>query len=64
MCPIIDNPASREIHAICFLHTKNMSAVELHRELCVIYGQNVMNEGTLRQWGRMFTMKHEVVSRL
>jgi hypothetical protein len=53
--PVIDNPASCEIHAvICFLRTKNMSAVEIHCELCAVYGQNVMNKGTVRQWYRMF----------
>jgi hypothetical protein len=49
-----------------------MSAVEIHRELCaVVYGQNVMNEGTVRQSCRMFkdeqkifTMKSEVVGHL
>jgi hypothetical protein len=33
---------------------KNMSGVEIHDELCMVYGQNVMNEGTVRQWCRMF----------
>jgi hypothetical protein len=65
MCPTIDNRASCEIHAVIrFLHTKNMSAAELHRELCVVYGQNVMSEGTLRQSGGMFMMKSEVVGHL
>jgi hypothetical protein len=51
MCPVIDYPASSEIHAvILFRHAKNMSAVEIHHELCVIYDQNVMSEGTVRQW--------------
>jgi hypothetical protein len=55
MCPAIDNPASCEVRAvICVLHTKNMSAAEIHHELCVVYGQNVMSEGTVRQWCRMF----------
>jgi hypothetical protein len=32
-----------------------MNAAKIHRELCAaVYGQNVMNEGTLRQWRRMF----------
>jgi hypothetical protein len=30
-----------------------MSAAEIHQELCVVYGQNVMSEGTIRQWCRM-----------
>jgi hypothetical protein len=45
-----------------------LSAAEIHRELHAVYGQNVRNEGTVRQWfklfkdGRkMFTMKSEVV---
>jgi hypothetical protein len=40
MCRAIDNPASYEIRAIIrFLHAKNMRAPEIHRELCVVYGQ-------------------------
>jgi transposase len=56
MCPVIDNPTSFEICAvICFIHTKSMSAVEIHHEICAtIYGQSVMSEGTVRQWCRMF----------
>jgi transposase len=56
MCPAIHNPASCEICAVIrVLHAKSMSAAEIHRELCaVVYGQNVMSEGTVRQWRRMF----------
>jgi hypothetical protein len=55
MCPTIDNPASCEICAVIhFLHAKNMSAVEIHRKLCTVYGQNVMSEGTVTQWCRLF----------
>jgi hypothetical protein len=50
MCPAIDNPASCEIRAvICFLHTINMSAAEIHCELHAIYSPNVMGEGTVKQ---------------
>jgi transposase len=31
-----------------------VSAAEIHRELCVVYGRNIMSEGTVRQWCRMF----------
>jgi uncharacterized protein YecA (UPF0149 family) len=56
MCPAIDNLTSCEIHAVMlFLYAKNMSAAaELHRELCALYCQNVMREGIIRQWCRMF----------
>jgi hypothetical protein len=50
MCPVIDNPTSCEIRTvICFLHAKNMNAVEIHCELCTVYGQYVVSEGTVRQ---------------
>jgi hypothetical protein len=55
MCPVIDNPTSSEISAICFLRAKNMSDAEIHCELCAtVYERNVMSGGTLRQWSRMF----------
>jgi hypothetical protein len=39
MCPAIDNPVNCEIRAvISFLHAKNMSDAEIHRELCAVYG--------------------------
>jgi hypothetical protein len=54
--PAIDNSASCEIRAdIRFLHAKNVIAAEIHRQLrAAVYGQNVMSEGTVRQWHRMF----------
>jgi hypothetical protein len=54
MCPAIDNPTSCEIRAVIrFHHAKIMSAAEICLELCTVYGQNVMSEGTVRQWCRM-----------
>jgi hypothetical protein len=51
MCPVNDNPASYEIHAVIrCLHAKNMSAMEIHHQLCTtVYRQNVMSEGSVRQ---------------
>jgi hypothetical protein len=54
MCLVIDNLAICEICAVIrFLHAKNMSAAEIHSELCAVYGQNIMSEGGVRQWCRM-----------
>jgi hypothetical protein len=54
-CPAIDYHATCEIRAVIrFLHAKNMSATEIHRELHAVYRQNIMSEGTVRQWCRMF----------
>jgi hypothetical protein len=45
MCPTIDNPASCEIRAvICFLHARNMSAAEIHSELCAAVIRPKCNE--------------------
>jgi hypothetical protein len=55
MYPASDNPASCEICAgTLFLHTKNMNSAEMHHELCAVYSQNLMSEGTVREWCRMF----------
>jgi hypothetical protein len=55
MCPVIDNPASCEIRdGIHFICAKNISAAEIHHELCVVYTKNVMSEGTVRWWCRIF----------
>jgi hypothetical protein len=34
--------------------THNPNRFEIHRELCVVCGQNVMSEGTVRQWFSIF----------
>jgi hypothetical protein len=56
MCHATDNSASCEIRTIIrFNCAKNMCASEIHRELCAtVYGQNIMREGTVSQWCRMF----------
>jgi transposase len=55
MFSAVDNRASCEIRVfIRFIHAKNMSTAEIHRELCAVNGQNVVSEGTVRQWCRMF----------
>jgi hypothetical protein len=53
--PKIDNPVSCKIRNVnCFLHARNMSVAEIHRELCAVYDQNIMNEGTVGEGCRMF----------
>jgi hypothetical protein len=66
---MIDNPTSCKIPAVIrFHHARNMSAAEIHHELCMaVYDQGIMSEGAIRQWCRMFrdgqikfTMKSKV----
>jgi transposase len=55
MCAAINNPTSCEVRAVIrFLHAKQMSAADIHRELCMVYGPNILSEGAVRQWCRMF----------
>jgi hypothetical protein len=54
MCSAIDNVSSCEICTIIHvLDARNMSSLEIHCELCAVYGQNVMNAGFIKQWCRM-----------
>jgi hypothetical protein len=47
-------PPAPKFTVIRFLRAKNINASEFHRELCAIYGRNVMSERTGRQCCRMF----------
>jgi hypothetical protein len=51
MSLLIDNSSSCEFCVVIrFLH-----AAEIYHELCAaVYGQNIMREGNVRQWCRMF----------
>jgi hypothetical protein len=51
---MIYNPTNHEIWAVIhFLRATNTNAVEIHHELCAVYGQNVTSERTVRQGYRM-----------
>jgi hypothetical protein len=46
--PAVDIDTNCKIHTgICFLHAKNMNAEEIHPELSLVYGQNVMSDRTV-----------------
>ena len=51
MCAAIENPASCEVRSVIrFLFAKNMKPIEIHRELCGVYGNKVMTESSVRKW--------------
>ncbi|GBL72998.1 hypothetical protein AVEN_128168-1 [Araneus ventricosus] len=55
MCAAIENPAKCEVRGVIrFLWAKRLSAADIHRELCAVYGPNIMSEGVVRQWVRFF----------
>jgi len=55
MDTIIAAPASCKVRAVIrFLHTEGQSAVEIHRRLCRVYGDNIMSDRCVREWCRKF----------
>ena len=51
----IENPASREVRSVIrSLLVENHKTIEIHRQLCKVYGNDVMSEGGVRQWCIMF----------
>ena len=49
MPPLIENPADCEIR---YLSAKGVKAVEIHRNICEVYGQNIMSDEMVRKWVR------------
>ncbi|XP_017778306.1 PREDICTED: uncharacterized protein LOC108563968 isoform X3 [Nicrophorus vespilloides] len=52
----IENPTSFEIRSVIkFLNAKNVRPAEICRQVCEVYGENVMSDGMVRRWCRMFS---------
>ncbi|KAJ4445411.1 hypothetical protein ANN_07216 [Periplaneta americana] len=52
----ISNPESCEVRAVIrFLHAKSLNAAEIHRQLCVVYGPNVMSQRKVSSWCKQFS---------
>ena len=55
MPPLIENPADCEIRSVIrYLNAKGLKAVEIHRNICEVYEQNIMTDGVVRKWVRAF----------
>lgn len=55
MPPIIVSPADCEVRAVIrFLSAKGLKAIDIHREICAVYGENIMSDGMVRKWVRAF----------
>jgi len=39
---------------IRFLNARNVLPSEIHHHICQVYGDNVMSDGMVRKWVRMF----------
>ena len=57
MPPLIEHPSDCEIrYVIRYLNAKGDKAVEIHRNICEVYGQNKMRDGMVREWVRALKM--------
>ncbi|XP_035211673.1 protein GVQW3-like [Stegodyphus dumicola] len=51
MWAAIENPASCEVRSmIRFLLAKNLKSMEIYRQVSKVYGNNIMNESSIRKW--------------
>ena len=55
MPPLIENPTNCEICSVIrYLSAKGVKAVEIHHNICEVYGQNIMSDGMVCKWVRAF----------
>lgn len=56
MSSIIESPAKCEVRSVIrFLHAKKLNAAEIHRQICEVYGPNIMSDSAVRRWCREFS---------
>jgi hypothetical protein len=52
---MIKRPADCEIRSVIrFLNARNVKPADILRQICEIYGENVMSDATVRKRGRKF----------
>jgi len=49
------------LSVIRFLKARNVLPREIHHQICLVYGDNAMSDGTVRKWVRMFNEGRENV---
>ncbi|GBM91291.1 Histone-lysine N-methyltransferase SETMAR [Araneus ventricosus] len=64
MFKIIESPAPCEVRSVIrFLSAKNLSAADIHRQICEVYGATAMCEGKVRKIiASVFWDRHDVLS--
>jgi len=62
MFKTIEGPADCEIRSVIrFLNPRNVLPSDIHHQICEVYGDNVMSDGMVRKWVRMFNEGRENV---
>ena len=55
MDKLIENAATCELRSVIrFLNAKNIKPVDIHRQICEVYGENAMSDSMVRRWVRLF----------
>ena len=55
MFKTIEGGADCEIRSVIrFLNSRNVLPSEIHHQICQVYGDNVVSDGMVRKWVRMF----------
>jgi len=58
----IEGATDCEIRSVTrFLNARNILPSEIHHQICQVYGDNVMSDGMVRKWVRMFNEGRENV---
>ena len=56
MDALIPSPAACEVRSVIkFLNAKSIEPIEIYRQLCQVYGPNIMNKQMVRRWCRQFS---------
>lgn len=54
--PLIYSLANCEVSSVMnFLNAKNVALIEIHRQMCLVYGVDVMSKQMIRRWCRAFS---------
>ena len=62
MFKAIEGAPNYEIRPLIrFLNARNVLQNEIHHQICQVYGDNGMSDGTVRKWVRMFNEGRENV---
>ncbi|KAJ4437856.1 hypothetical protein ANN_13795 [Periplaneta americana] len=53
---LIPSPAACEVRSVIkFFNAKSIAPIEIHRQLCQVYGPNIMSKQMVRRWCRQFS---------
>jgi hypothetical protein len=65
MFKTIVRPADCEVWSVIhFLNARNVKPVDIHHQICEVYGETAMSDGKVRKWVRKFRGRHNTCDEL